>query len=260
MSTPTGRTQAPVAQVIRAADRHHWANEWLDSRQSFPATGNFDPRTTAHGVLLVHNDDRVDSGEGLDMHQHRNAEIVTWVVDGTLAHRDSDGNRGSLSAGTVQLMSTGRGIRHAERNAATRSSGSALRVIQMWVAPEYADTEPRYAERDVAADLATGQLVPLVSGLARHQDSPALPLGNRYAALHAARLPAGGSVRLPPAPFGHLFVVSGAVGVTTDAGGADRLAEGDAMRSSGSGEQSVTADGPAEILYWEMHTGYGEQR
>ncbi|GAA1481612.1 pirin family protein [Gordonia sinesedis] len=249
---------APDTRVIRAADRHHWSNEWLDSRQSFPATGNFDLRATAHGVLLVHNDDRVDSGEGLDMHQHRDAEIVTWVVDGALAHRDSDGNSGTLHAGTVQVMSAGRGIRHAERNAATRASRSTLRVIQMWVAPEYPGGQPTYAERDVAGELAGGALVPLASGLPRHADSPALPLANRFAALYAARLPAGGTVTLPPAKFGHLFVVTGDVEVS--ASGPDvaayRLTEGDALRTVDAGELSVAADRPAEVLFWEMHAGF----
>lgn len=68
-------------EIIRAGDRHHWRDAWLDSWQSFPATGNFDLAANAHGVLLVHNDDRVDAGETLDMHQHRDAEIVTWVLD-----------------------------------------------------------------------------------------------------------------------------------------------------------------------------------
>ncbi len=95
--------------IIRADERHHWRNEWLESWQSFPATGNFDLAANAHGVLLVHNDDRVDAGEGLDRHQHRDAEIVTWVLDGALRHRDSAGNDGILKPGIVQRMTAAAG-------------------------------------------------------------------------------------------------------------------------------------------------------
>lgn len=120
--------------VIRAADRLHWTNEWLTSQQSFPATGNYDLFGNAHGVLLVHNDDVVGPGEGLDAHQHQNMEILTWVVDGAVAHRDSQGHEGVLSAGTLGYMSAGRGITHSEGNADRSHSGAPLRVIQMWLA------------------------------------------------------------------------------------------------------------------------------
>ena len=103
--------------VIRAAERDHWRSEWLESWQSFPATGNFDLTANAHGVLMVHNDDRVDAGEGLDMHRHRDVEIVTWVLEGVLRHRDSIGNEGLLKPGVVQRMTAGRGITHSEGNA-----------------------------------------------------------------------------------------------------------------------------------------------
>ncbi|AZG45070.1 Putative quercetin 2,3-dioxygenase [Gordonia insulae] len=136
-----------MIRIIRAAERDHWRNEWLDSRQSFPATGNFDLAANAHGVLMVHNDDRVQAGEGLDTHQHRDAEILTWVVDGTLRHRDSHGNTGTLAPGMVQRMTAGRGIRHAEGNASSRDEDQPLRVIQMWVAPEFSGLEPGYAEK-----------------------------------------------------------------------------------------------------------------
>lgn len=95
--------------VIRAADRLHWTNEWLTSKQSFPATGNYDLFGNAHGVLLVHN-------------------------DGAVAHRDSQGHEGVLSAGTLGYMSAGRGITHSEGNADRSHSGAPLRVIQMWLA------------------------------------------------------------------------------------------------------------------------------
>ena len=182
-------TEAPSSwRLIRAADRHMWNDEAIDSRQSFPATGSFDLVANAHGMLLVHNDDVVDAGAGFDTHQHHDAEIVTWVVEGSLHHKDSHGSEGVLTPGVVQRMSAGSGIRHSERNASTRSENQRLRVVQMWIAPEYAGGTPHYAEVDVNAALTRGDLVTIVSGLERDIDSPALRIGNSYVALHAARL------------------------------------------------------------------------
>ncbi|MFM9378491.1 pirin family protein [Gordonia sp. VNK21] len=239
-------------QVIPAADRLHWANAWLSSRQSFPATGNYDLFGNAHGVLLVHNDDVVDAGEGLDTHQHQNMEILTWVVDGAVRHRDSGGREGVLTPGTLGRMRAGTGIAHSEGNAASRAEGTALRVIQMWVAPHADGLPPDQTEADFTAALAAGEPVVVASGRAEHAGSGALDIANRYAALHIARPPAGRTVTLPGAPFGHLFVTGGSV--TVD--GAGTLGEGDALRTTDAGPLTVTADRDAELLYWEMHASF----
>ncbi|MBE7194593.1 MAG: pirin family protein [Gordonia polyisoprenivorans] len=244
-------TTEHTIQVIRSDDRHRWDNEWLTSLQSFPATGNFDLVGNAHGVLLVNNDDTVDAAEGFDTHEHTDVEIITWVVDGALHHRDSRGNSGILTPGVVQRMTAGTGITHSERNAATRTERTRLRVVQMWVATEYAGREPEYAEADVTSKLSSGELVPIVSGLDRDRHSGALSLPNPFAALHAARMTAGTSVVLPGARFGHLYVVRGSVAFD-----GTRLTDGDAARLTDAGDVSVTATEDAEILYWEMHTGF----
>lgn len=251
MSEPSIGT-VPSRQVIPGTERHIFRSEWLDSRQSFPVTGNFDLAANAHGVLLVHNDDRVDAGEGFDAHFHRDAEIVTWVLEGAVAHRDSFGNTGVITPGVAQRMSAGRGITHTEANASRRSENRDLRVVQMWVAPEHGGGEPGYAERDFSADLATGGLVTVVSGRPEHAGTDAISIGNPFAALHVARIGSGQSVTLPPAPYGHLYVARG--GVELDDG--MRLVEGDALRTIDEGAVSVTATSEAEILFWEMHTTF----
>lgn len=86
-------TAAEAVRIVRSGQRYGWRNEWLDSRQSFPATGNFDLAAHAHGMLLVHNEDVVEAGAGFDTHQHLNTEIVTWVLEGTVVHQDSEGTR-----------------------------------------------------------------------------------------------------------------------------------------------------------------------
>lgn len=248
----TGAATVASRQVIRGTDRHIFRSEWLDSRQSFPVTGNFDLTANAHGVLLVHNDDRVDAGEGFDAHFHRDAEIITWVLEGAVAHRDSFGNTGVITPGVAQRMSAGRGITHTEANASRRSEDRDLRVIQMWVAPEHAGGEPGYAERDFTGALAAGGLVTVASGMPEHAATTAISIGNQHAALHVARLGSGQSVTLPPAPFGHLYVARG--GVELDDG--IRLAEGDALRTTAHGTVAVSATTDTEILFWEMHTTF----
>lgn len=244
---------APGVVVQRAGDRAHQHYGWLESSQSFPFAGNFDLAANAHGLLLVNNEDVVDAGNGFDTHFHRDAEIVTWVLSGSLVHQDSEGHSGVIHPGLAQRMSAGRGIMHSERNDWGRPDGSRVtepvHLIQMWVPPDESGLEPSYQELPIHDELDAGELVVVASGLPRHRDDAAIGLRNRYAGLHAARLQPGRTVTIPDAPYAHLFVARGTVGVE----GLGELGHGDALRLTGSGGQRVTATEPAEILIWEMH-------
>ncbi|GAA4392489.1 pirin family protein [Tsukamurella soli] len=237
--------------VVPAEERSFWRGDGITTRQSFPFTGNFDLAANAHGLLLVHNDDLIDPAMGVDMHRHRNAEIVTWVVEGEISHRDSSGMRGIVRAGQVQAMSAGSGVTHAETNTAPRRGGTVARVIQMWLPPDAPGGESEYRTADVASALDRGGLVTVASGMPGHV--PAVAIRNDAAALHAARLSAGRTVVLPEAPYGHLFVVTGTVGVSNGRAGVHALGDGDALRTRRAGELYVTGVQDAEILYWEMH-------
>ncbi|GAB2503236.1 Quercetin 2,3-dioxygenase [Corynebacterium atrinae] len=104
--------------VIRSADRDHWRDHAILSRQSFPATGNFDLAANSFGLLMVFNDDVVAPGEGFSMHQHDNIEIVSWIAEGALRHRDSGApDTTVLPAGSAQLISAGSGVSRSEVNA-----------------------------------------------------------------------------------------------------------------------------------------------
>lgn len=234
--------------VHPGAQRHHWNNEWLDSWQSFPATGNYDLAGNAHGVLMVNNDDTIDPGEGLDRHYHDETEILTWVLEGAVEHRDSHGNTGVLRPGQIQRMTAGTGIAHSERNAMSRASRIQSRVVQMWVAPDTPGLSPGYAEADIADLLDGGGLVAAASG--RPGVDAAVTLANRFATLHVARLTPGQRVTLPAAPFGHLYLPTGRMTVT----GIDaELEVGDAVRLTSESETGVAAIEASEMLYWEMH-------
>ncbi|MCX6468188.1 MAG: pirin family protein [Corynebacteriales bacterium] len=243
-----------TVEVLPNTGRHRWDDTWLTSLQSFPATGNFDLEAGAHGVLMVHNEDIVDAGGGFDTHRHRDVEIVTWVLEGSIEHRDSDGNCGLIGPGLVQRMSAGRGITHSERNASSRRDDITAHVVQMWLPPDADGREPGYAERDFTEDLSTGELVTVVSGRARDHDTDALDIGNRFVALHIARPGAGTTVELPAAPFGHLFVARGEVELLGPS--PTPLAAGDAVRSVDEPALTVRAVTDAEILFWEMHASF----
>jgi redox-sensitive bicupin YhaK (pirin superfamily) len=119
----------------------------------------------------------------------------------------------------------------------------------MWVVPDEGGITPGYEQLEIGDELLRGGLVPVASGMDKHDGDSAIRIRNRYAALHAARLGADQTIELPEAPYLHLFVARG----TVDLEGAGTLAEGDAVRFTATGGQKVTAIEPAEILVWEMH-------
>jgi redox-sensitive bicupin YhaK (pirin superfamily) len=256
MSSPGTVSLEPKIVVRRAADRFATKIDWLDSHHSFSFGQHYDPDDTGHGLLLVNNDDIVTPGAGFETHPHRDMEIVTWVLEGSLVHQDSTGQSGVIYPGLAQRMSAGRGILHSEKNDSWRLSGGTehadpVHFVQMWVVPDEAGLTPGYEQLEIEAELLRGGLVPVASGMNRHADHAAIRIRNRYAALHAARLEPGESVQLPDAPYLHLFVPRGRV----DLEGAGRLGTGDAVRFTAVPGQRVTGVAPAEILVWEMHAG-----
>ena len=247
-------TRPPAVDIRRATDRFTTRIGWLDSKHSFSFSNHWDPQNTHHGLLLVNNDDIVTPGHGFDTHPHRDMEIVTWVLQGSLVHQDSEGNRGVIYPGLAQRMSAGTGILHSEKNDAWRVDGSEthddpVRFIQMWVVPDERGIRPGYEQLEIADDLLRGGLVPVASGMDKHGDAAAIRIQNRFAALHAGRLQASDQVTVPDAPFVHLFVARGNVELE----GAGPLTEGDAVRLTGTGGQVVTALDDAEVLIWEMY-------
>jgi redox-sensitive bicupin YhaK (pirin superfamily) len=227
--------------VRRAAGRFHTELDWLDSWHSFSFGSHYDPTNTGHGQLLVNNDDVVRAGGGFGTHGHRDMEIVTWVLEGELEHRDSIGTVGVIFPGLAQRMSAGRGIQHSEINA---SRTADVHLVQMWVLPDTIGIEPSYEQRDMNRVLDGGGLVVVASG---RPDADAITLHQRDAELAVARLTAGEEIVLPGAPHAHVFVARGGASLA----GAGSLATGDAARLTEAGELVATAgDEGAELLYW----------
>ena len=236
--------------VVRADERLLTSTDWLSSRHGFSFGDHYDPHNTHHGVLLVHNDEIVAPGQGFDTHAHRETEIVTWVLDGSLVHQDSEGHSGLIYPGLAQRMSAGTGILHSERNDADGVRGG-VHYLQMWLLPDETGADPGYEQRDVSTELAAGGLLPLASGERRHDS--AIRIRNAGATLWVARLAAGEHVTIPAGRFTHLFVAAGAAELESTP-----LGVGDTVRAGDLGGTVLTARAPAELLIWTMNAALGE--
>ncbi|EFV15114.1 pirin family protein [Segniliparus rugosus] len=234
--------------VRRAGDRLRTRLDWLDSRHSFSFGDHYDPDNTHFGVLLVNNDDTVRPRRGFATHPHQNMEIVTWVLDGALEHRDSAGHTGRIVPGLAQRMTAGRGILHSEKNGGAPGEDHDVRFVQMWVPPDETGLDPGYEQAEMGGSELDGRFAVVASGMAKHRDEAAVRIASSHAALHVARLSAGEAVTLPDAPFAHLFVAKGAVALEAS----EALGQGDAARLTAAGPLRVVATAEAEILVWEM--------
>lgn len=240
--------QLAAVEIRPAHTRFHTQAGWLDSWHCFSFGRHYDPANTGHGLLLVSNDDTVAPGAGFSTHGHADMEIVTWVLEGALSHRDSTGTDGVIRPGLAQRMSAGTGIRHSEMNA---SDFEPVHFIQMWVPPDTPGVEPGYEQRDVSDALAGGELVAVASG--RGHDG-AVHLHQRDAVMWAARLAPEQSIALPAAASAHLYLARGSGSLAWD-DAARQLVTGDAARLTEAGELGFTAVTDAEIIYWEFSSG-----
>jgi redox-sensitive bicupin YhaK (pirin superfamily) len=232
---------APNIDIRRSADRFHTRAGWLDSKHSFSFGHHLSPENTNHGQLLVLNDDRVAGGTGFDTHPHRDMEIVTWVLEGELEHKDSEGNRGLIYPGLAQRMSAGRGIWHSEKN---WSATDEVHFIQMWVIPDTEAIDPGYQQLDINEQLANGGLVPIASGRGHEA---AISINQKDAVLWGARLQPAERIAVPESVFGHVFVARGSADLEANG----TLHEGDAARLTSAGAMGVVAgESGAEILIW----------
>ena len=234
----------PSIDIQRASERMATRIDWLDSRHSFSFGQHYDPKNTHFGLLLVSNHDLIQPDTGFSTHPHRDMEIVTWVLDGELEHKDSVGNVGLIYPGLAQRMSAGSGILHSEINA---TKNAAVNLVQMWVVPDTEKVRPGYAQLDINTELAKGGLVPVAFGRGHEA---AIPIRQQHATLWAGRLKPNERLTLPDAPFVHLYVAKGDVTLE----GVGSLVTEDAARIALTPGLKLEA-GPqgAEVLAWEMH-------
>ncbi|MES2225909.1 MAG: pirin family protein [Patescibacteria group bacterium] len=227
--------------IHHAEDRGKGDYAWLTTRYSFSFANWYDPKRLGFGALLVINDDRIEPEQGFGTHQHENMEIITIVTSGTLTHKDSMGNVGTIGAGEVQVMSAGTGVAHSEYNA---SETEPLMLFQIWIRPNVRDVEPRYDQKQFPTDTRgfTKLVGPVGSSdsLGIHQD----------AYITSATLAAGDSHTYDIRKEGngiYAFVVSG-----TPAIAGVPLRARDALGITETDSFELTADTPAQVLLIEV--------
>jgi quercetin 2,3-dioxygenase len=186
----------------------HANHGWLDARHHFSFAGYHDPARIHWGALRVWNDDEIAAGSGFPAHPHANMEIITYVREGAITHRDSLGNEGRTEAGDVQVMSAGSGIRHAEYNL----EAGPTRLFQIWILPTKDGGQPSWGARPFPKSDRSGRFVTLASGLAN--DNDALPI-RADARVAGATLKAGESTDyvLGAGRHGYLVPAKGAIEV-----------------------------------------------
>lgn len=226
-----------------AAERGHVNFGWLDSHHSFSFGNYYDPDHMGFGPIRVINDDRVAGGGGFPTHPHADMEIITYVLDGALAHKDSLGSGSVMRPGDVQRMTAGTGIQHSEFNA---SETDPVHLLQIWIIPEKRGLAPSYEQTSFARDEMAGALRLIASRDGRegsvtvHQD----------VSLYAARLDNGQTVSLKLADnrAGWLQVATGAAtvnGVDVKAGDGVAIRETDSVDITG-------RTGDSEVLLFDV--------
>ena len=226
----------------KAAERGHASHGWLDTWHTFSFAGYHDPAQMGWSALRVINEDIVQPGQGFGMHGHRDMEIVTWILDGALEHKDSMGNGAVIRPGDAQRMSAGSGVLHSEFNPAP---DRATHLLQIWIEPNVRGGAPGYEKTFFPPEARRGRLRLIASGDGRegsvtiHQD----------ASLYTALLAPGETVRhaLAPGRLAYLHVARGAVTLQSQS-----LQDGDGARIAGETDLEIAATQDAEILLFDL--------
>jgi redox-sensitive bicupin YhaK (pirin superfamily) len=231
-----------MLEMRKAGERGHADHGWLRSFHSFSFADYYDPRHTGFGPLVVINEDRVQPGKGFGTHGHRDMEIVSYVLEGALEHKDSLGNGSVIRPGDVQRMSAGTGVRHSEFNPSPREP---VHFLQIWIEPDVAGIPPGYEEKHFDAASKRGRLRLVASRDGRdgsvkiHQDTR----------LYAALLDGAERVVHTVAP-GRRIYVHVARGKLTANG--HLLTAGDALKATDVGEIVLEGGVGAEVLLFDL--------
>ncbi|HEX6689728.1 MAG TPA: pirin family protein [Burkholderiales bacterium] len=230
-----------MEQVRRSAERGHANHGWLDSYHSFSFADYYDPQHMGFGPLRVINEDRVQPGQGFGTHGHRDMEIISYVLEGELAHKDSMGTGSTIVPGDVQRMSAGNGVRHSEFN---HETAKVTHFLQIWIEPAVRGIAPSYEQKHFAAAEKRGRLRLIASpdgaegSVTIHQDARV------YAGLFDGAERAEHA--LSKDRLGYVHVARGSVKVN----GRD-LSAGDALKTDG-GAIRLEAGRAAEVIVFDL--------
>ena len=228
--------------IRRADQRGHMTNDWLDSYHSFSFGEYYDPDYMGVSVLRVINEDLIHADTGFPTHPHRDMEIVTYMLSGELAHRDSMGNGSTIGAGEVQRMSAGRGIRHSEFNP---SRENEVHLLQIWLLPKEKGIEPGYEQKYFSDEGKQGRLRLLVSDDGREGSITA----HTDASIYATLLEAGENLShtFNEERMAYVHVVRGVVEIN-----GQRLEGGDAATLIDEMHMTLAANENSEVLLFDL--------
>ncbi len=231
-----------MIRVRKASERGASRYDWLDSRHTFSFNEYYDPRHMGFRSLRVINDDRVAPGAGFPTHGHRDMEILSYVLEGALEHKDSLGTGSVIAAGDVQRMSAGTGVLHSEYN---HSRTEPVRFLQIWILPERRGIAPGYEQKTFSHELKQGRLLLIAApggregALTIHQD----------ASMYAAVLEPGQGVTHEIVPERHAWVQVARGAVTLNG---HALGEGDGAAVSEESRLELVGTEPAEVLLFDL--------
>jgi len=231
-----------MIELRRAAERGHAQHGWLDSWHSFSFADYYDPAHMGFGPLRVINEDRIQPGTGFGTHGHRDMEIISYVLEGALGHRDSMGNGSSIVPGDVQRMSAGRGVQHSEMN---HDRTGVTHFLQIWIEPSVRGIAPGYEQKHFDAASKRGRLL-LVASPDGAEGSVTI---RQDARVYAGLLDGAERAALPIAPGrrAYLHLVRGRL----KANGTP-LAAGDALKMTGVAEAALEQGEGAEVLLFDL--------
>lgn len=230
-----------------SAERGHFDHGWLDTRHTFSFAGYQDPAHMGFRHLRVINEDVVQPGGGFGTHPHRDMEIITYILEGALEHKDSMGNTGVIASGEVQQMTAGTGITHSEYNA---SSTEPVHLMQIWIVPAETGLTPSYEQRTlldpgVGSDGSAARLQ-LVASPDAENDSLLIHQDVR---LHAVRLDSGSHTQIKLRPGRHAWLQVTRGGLTLNG---LHLSQGDGAALSDETTLDLEALGAAEALLFDL--------
>ncbi len=228
-----------MIETIRAKDRYHFESDWLNTYWHFSFDHYHDPANLNFGPLRVFNDDTVAPAGGFPLHGHREMEIVTYIIDGTLEHRDDLGNTGVIRPGEIQRMSAGTGVRHSEYNP---SKDNPVHLVQLWIIPAVKGLKPSWEQKNFSLSERSGKLLAIAVPASKNGGSAASAVQiHQDATIYTSLLAPGQSAahRLSEARRSYVFVTKGDLKLN-----GETLAAGDQARVTGERELqlSVTAD------------------
>lgn len=230
-----------MMELRASAERGHADHGWLQSAHSFSFADYFDPANMGFGNLRVINEDYIRQGGGFGMHSHQNMEIVTYVLQGALAHKDSMGNGEQILPGDVQRMSAGRGVAHSEINAASGTT----HMLQIWILPNQVGINPSYEQKRFEAHEKRGKLRLIVSPDGREGSLRIHADASIYAGLINGDERA--ELSLDPTRRYYVHVALGAL----QANG-QPLRKGDALKLHGQMQLALSAGENADVLVFEL--------